>query len=83
MLVDLGKTATNPPRILVLHDGVGLVSEMLDVFYDECAAAIWENDGLLNKTIGDGIMAIFNFPIPRANHPEKAVLAARSIQRRC
>ncbi len=59
------------------------VSEMLDVFYDECAAAIWENDGLLNKTSGDGIMAIFNFPIPRANHPERAVLAARSIQRRC
>ena len=56
---------------------------MLDVFFDECAAAIWENDGLLNKTSGDGIMAIFNFPIRRGNHPESAVLAARSIQRRC
>ena len=59
------------------------VSSLLDVFYDECAAAIWEFDGLLNKTIGDAIMAIFNFPIPRHDHAECAVLAAREIQRRC
>ena len=37
------------------------IGALLDVFYDECAAAIWEYDGLLNKTIGDAIMAIFNF----------------------
>ncbi|MDX0521712.1 guanylate cyclase [Sinorhizobium medicae] len=59
------------------------VSSLLDDFYDECAAAIWEFDGLLNKTVGDAIMAIFNFPIPHANHAERAVLAAREIQRRC
>ncbi len=40
------------------------VSVLLDVFYDECADAIWEFDGLLNKTIGDAVMAIFNFPHP-------------------
>jgi adenylate cyclase len=59
------------------------VSSLLDVFYDECAAAIWEFDGLLNKTVGDAIMAIFNFPIRHHDHPERAVLAAREIQRRC
>lgn len=59
------------------------VSSLLDAFYDECAAAIWEFDGLLNKTIGDAIMAIFNFPIRRHDHAERAVLAAREIQRRC
>jgi adenylate cyclase len=37
------------------------IATLLDVFYDECAAAIWEYDGLLNKTIGDAIMAVFNF----------------------
>jgi adenylate cyclase len=26
------------------------VSRLLDAFYDECAGAIWEYDGLLNKT---------------------------------
>jgi len=59
------------------------VSSLLDAFYDECAAAIWEYDGLLNKTLGDAVMAIFNFPIRHEDHVARAVLAARAIQRRC
>ena len=55
---------------------------MLDIFYDECAGAIWDYDGLLNKTIGDAVMAVFNFPIQQKDHTRQAVLAAREIQRR-
>ena len=58
------------------------ISEVLDAFYDECAEAIWEHDGLLNKTMGDAVMAIFNFPIRHEDHPRQAVLAAQDIQRR-
>jgi adenylate cyclase len=58
------------------------VSALLDAFYDECAEAIWERDGLLNKTMGDAVMAVFNFPIRRDDHPMQAVLAARAIQDR-
>jgi adenylate cyclase len=58
------------------------VSGLLDAFYDECANAIWEQDGLLNKTIGDAVMAVFNFPIRHPDHPGRAVRAARDIQRR-
>jgi adenylate cyclase len=58
------------------------VSRLLDTFYDECAAAIWEHDGLLNKTIGDAVMAIFNFPIHRDDHAAQALHAARAIQQR-
>jgi class 3 adenylate cyclase len=58
------------------------VSGLLDAFYDECASAIWEHDGLLNKTIGDAVMAVFNFPIRRDDHARQAVLAARAIQER-
>jgi adenylate cyclase len=61
----------------------GQIAALLDVFYDECAAAIWDYDGLLNKTIGDAVMAIFNFPIRQADHAAQAVMAAREIQRRC
>jgi adenylate cyclase len=61
----------------------GQIAALLDVFYDECAAAIWEYDGLLNKTIGDAIMAVFNFPIRQADHAARAVEAAREIHRRC
>jgi class 3 adenylate cyclase len=53
---------------------------MLDAFYDECAGAIWQHDGLLNKTIGDAVMAVFNFPLRRETHARNAVLAAREIQ---
>nr|WP_298689996.1 adenylate/guanylate cyclase domain-containing protein [uncultured Dongia sp.] len=58
------------------------MSALLDAFYDECAGAIWEHDGLLNKTIGDAVMAVFNFPIRQDDHAQKAVLAARAIQAR-
>jgi adenylate cyclase len=58
-------------------------SSLLDAFYDEAATAIWEHDGLLNKTIGDAVMAIFNFPMQHDDHPDRAVLAAREIHRRC
>src|SRR4051794_9626661 len=59
------------------------ISDLLDTFYDECANAIWEYDGLLNKTIGDAVMAVFNFPIKHEDHARRAVLAARDLQRRC
>jgi adenylate cyclase len=57
------------------------MSELLDAFYDECASAIWEYDGIVNKTIGDAIMAVFNFPIRSDDHAVLAVRAAREIQR--
>jgi adenylate cyclase len=59
------------------------MGSLLDEFYDVCAAAIWAHDGLLNKTIGDAVMAVFNFPIKQDDHPSRALLAAREIQRRC
>src|SRR6476661_404956 len=58
------------------------VSSLLDAFYDECANAIWAHEGILNKTIGDAVMAIFNFPLVRNEHARNAVLAAREIQQR-
>ncbi len=56
----------------------GLTS-LLDAFYDDCAAAIWRYDGLLNKTIGDAVFAIFNFPVKQADHTVQALHAAREI----
>jgi len=58
------------------------LSELLDTFYDDCAEAIWRHDGLLNKTIGDAVLAIFNFPVKQPDHAAQALLAARAIQQR-
>jgi len=59
------------------------LSHLLNFFYDECAAAVWSHDGLLNKAIGDSILAIFNFPLRHPEHAERALAAARDIQERC
>ena len=56
---------------------------MLHEFYDECAAAVWKRDGIINKFIGDAVLAIFNFPIMREDHVQQAVLAAIELQERC
>jgi adenylate cyclase len=56
---------------------------MLHEFYDECAAVVWERDGIINKFIGDAVLAIFNFPIMREDHVQQAVLAATELQRKC
>jgi class 3 adenylate cyclase len=59
------------------------LSQLLNFFYDECATAVWLHDGLLNKAIGDSILAIFNFPLNRRDHTAQALAAARAIQARC
>jgi class 3 adenylate cyclase len=59
------------------------VADLLHGFYDECAAAVWERDGIINKFIGDAVLAIFNFPMMRDDHIERAVEAGIDIQRRC
>jgi adenylate cyclase len=58
------------------------LTSLLDAFYDDSAAAIWRHDGLLNKTIGDAVFAIFNFPVRRKDHAAEALTAAREIQQR-
>lgn len=37
------------------------LNNLLHVFYDQCSAPIWEQDGIVNKFIGDAVFAIFNF----------------------
>jgi len=58
------------------------VLDLLQNFYDECAAAIWERDGIINKFIGDAVLAIFNFPIMQEDHVRQAVLVGMEIQKR-
>jgi adenylate cyclase len=59
------------------------VARVLEVFYGHCGAAIWERDGLINKFIGDSVLALFNFPITLGDHSRLAVQAALDLQRRC
>lgn len=59
------------------------VARLLSAFYDHCAEAIWARDGIVNKLIGDAVLAIFNFPITRGDHVREAVSSAIEIQNKC
>lgn len=59
------------------------LGDIVSLFQDRCAQAIWAHDGIVNKQMGDGLMAIFNFPITIKDHAGAAVMAARDIQRQC
>ncbi|MDM9618912.1 adenylate/guanylate cyclase domain-containing protein [Rhizobium sp. S96] len=59
------------------------LSAIVSLFHDRCAQAIWAHHGIVNKQMGDGLMAIFNFPITIKDHASAAVRAALDIQRQC
>jgi adenylate cyclase len=59
------------------------VTELVSTFQGSCAEAIWAHDGIVNKQMGDGLMAIFNFPIKNERHASAAVAAAIEIQKSC
>ncbi len=59
------------------------VNALLHRFYDHCSAAVWEQDGIINKFIGDAVLAIFNFPMSRPDHVLRAVRAAIQLQKDC
>jgi adenylate cyclase len=56
------------------------ISQVLDAFYDDAAEAVWTHEGLVIKTMGDAVLALFNFPLRREDHVKQAVMAARDLQ---
>jgi adenylate cyclase len=63
--------------------GEARTAKMLECFYDVCSAAVWEHEGIVNKFLGDAVLAVFGFPILRDDHAMQAVLAGLDIQRGC
>jgi adenylate cyclase len=59
------------------------VARMLGSFYERCAPEIWNRDGIINKLLGDAILAVYNFPITRPDHARAAVESAAALQERC
>lgn len=52
------------------------VSEILNEYFSEMEPIITKYNGIINKFIGDAIMAVFGEPIQDANHAENAVKCA-------
>jgi adenylate cyclase len=56
------------------------VVRTLHHYLDILTAAIWEEEGTLTMFIGDALMAIFNAPLPQADHAARAVRAAWAMR---
>lgn len=54
--------------------------EMVDAFLKMASGAVVKHDGVVDKYVGDGAMALFNVPILRGDHAAQAVAAAMEIQ---
>ncbi len=54
--------------------------ELLNSYYTLTFDAIGGHGGIVNQMLGDGLMAIFGAPLPRADHRERAVRAALEMR---
>lgn len=66
-------TAATPPEELIQY---------LNAYLSVAAETILEYGGTVDKFLGDGVMAVFNAPLPDRNHLFNAVLAAVQIHER-
>lgn len=57
------------------------VVEMLNAYFSRTCEPILEQGGMVNKFIGDAVMAIFGSPVHYADHARRALLAAQSMAR--
>jgi adenylate cyclase len=53
--------------------------EILTRYYQEMSDIIFEHDGMVDKYLGDGIMAVFGFTGEKSGHEERAVRAGLKI----
>src|SRR5580704_10727748 len=55
--------------------------DLVGAYLDAATAAVTEIGGKVAKKLGDGLMALFGYPVAQENDAERAVRAALSIQR--
>lgn len=55
------------------------VVEELNEYLTDVTAEIKRHGGMVNKFLGDGVMALFGAPVPHADHALRAVLCALDI----
>ncbi len=54
--------------------------EVLNEYFDHATRAVMEHKGLVDKFIGDAIMAFWNAPITDEHHADHAIIAALAIR---
>ena len=75
-------TAAPPAPALGERSTAAEFRELLQAYYRSAAEAIDVNGGVIDKFLGDGVMALFIPFITGDNHPSRAIKAARGILER-
>lgn len=52
---------------------------VLDAFFDTVCPVVADHGGVVNKLLGDGLLAVFGAPTPLADHADRGVEAARAL----
>ena len=55
--------------------------DLVGAYLDAASAAVTEMGGKVAKKLGDGLMALFGYPVPQENDAERAVRSALAIRR--
>lgn len=55
------------------------VAAMVGEHLETMARVVFKYDGIVDKYIGDSVMAVFGSPFPQADHPQRAVAAALAM----
>lgn len=61
-----------PPRKVV---------QFLNLYFEAVSLSVEKQGGLINKFIGDGVLAVFGVPAPLEDHEEKALMAVENLHR--
>jgi class 3 adenylate cyclase/tetratricopeptide (TPR) repeat protein len=56
------------------------IESILTAFFEVADAAVVEHGGIIDKHIGDCVMAVFGAPVAHGNDAERAILAALNIR---
>ncbi|MDH5654412.1 MAG: adenylate/guanylate cyclase domain-containing protein [Spirochaetia bacterium] len=62
------------------NDDPGEIFELLNQFYEEMIEVIFKYNGVLDKIIGDSLMALFGVPLPDENKCDDALKTAIEMQ---
>ena len=58
------------------------VAAMLNEYFESVTSAVFEQDGFVDKFVGDELMAVFSVPLEQPDHALRAARSAQAIKRR-